>query len=1011
MGLSATGGASGNPVNFTIEGPAELNGATLSFTGPGLVTVTANQAGNTNYDASPPVVRSFNVTAAPATVTLGNLSHVYDGSAKTATATTVPEGLPVLIDYGGPAPVSAGNHPISATVTDPRYSGSANGTLVIAKASQTITFAAISDQLATATVGLSATGGASGNPVVFSATGPAQIDGNNVLSFTGPGSVTVRANQAGGPNHEAAPEVARTFDVEAATATIVLTDLHQVADGTAREVLVTTTPPGLEVTLTYDGNPGAPTTVGEYVVAASLVDARYEGSGGGTLVVDDPSRLVSVVGGTLPTLSALGELVVPSLQVGAYEVTGSHWMTVVAWAEAEAGYDFDSAGNAVSGDHPVTGVNWFDAVKWCNARTEWENALSGKSLAPAYQVGGNVFKAGTPSAPGDVVCDFGAGGYRLPTAVEWEFAARGGSGGSPGLYPGGDSLEALGWYTGNSGGATHPAGGKSPNGLDLYDLAGNAAEWTWDAPSGAPAQRLLRGGAWSSPSAACELAALSGESPSLGLDRSGFRLARSVSLAFAAALDGPGLEWETGGAGNWFAQTATAQDGVDAAESAALSQGQASWLETQVEGPGNLRFRVKTQGAEGQDVLTLLIDGNGLLSRSGAVDWEAHFVEIETGVHTLRWNFARGSDSGMARAWLDTLAFEPASPPAVSTLTAASVTGTGATLGGEVSSDGGREVTVRGVVYAATPLPTLENGTDLPAAAGGIGSFTVNASGLTEGSTYFVRAYATNNLGTTYGNQVVFTSHTNVVFNEGVAGYSRDLLPGDRHRYNFTLSGPRFVSLASSGGAALRSELRNSEGEVLASFEGDADFDLEELLFAGGYILEIYRQDGTGPAQGYVIDFDATVVASTRPDVATGASAAGVSGRNVFTPGSQLATLTSVKAKPVTAFAELANRGNLPDVISARAPGGNSLFNVVYSGSEGNITAGLLAGTYRTGAIESSDEGVLIQVTVSPNKKKLTKKKGKRTKILKKSLSLPITAVSTFDPALQDSASIKVQTK
>jgi hypothetical protein len=64
--------------------------------------------------------------------------------------------------------------------------------------------------------------------------------------------------------------------------------------------------------------------------------------------------------------------------------------------------------------------------------------------------------------------------YRIPTAAEWEYAAR--SGGKKETYAGGENLDDLGWYKENSGGRTHQVGQKNPNGLGLYDMSGNAWE-------------------------------------------------------------------------------------------------------------------------------------------------------------------------------------------------------------------------------------------------------------------------------------------------------------------------------------------------------------------------------------------------------------------------------------------------------------------------------------------------------------------------------------------------------
>lgn len=86
---------------------------------------------------------------------------------------------------------------------------------------QTIHFPPIPDQLAPNTVNLSATGGGSGQPVVFAvAEGPATIDGS-VLRFTGAGQVGITASQAGDANHLPALDVTRTFHVTKAPQTIL----------------------------------------------------------------------------------------------------------------------------------------------------------------------------------------------------------------------------------------------------------------------------------------------------------------------------------------------------------------------------------------------------------------------------------------------------------------------------------------------------------------------------------------------------------------------------------------------------------------------------------------------------------------------------------------------------------------------------------------------------------------------------------------------------------------------
>ena len=88
----------------------------------------------THYAAAPPYTTE-------AIVTLGGLSATFDGSAKNITVTTLPPGLTAAVTYNGgsTAPTGAGTYAVSATVTQAGYTGSASGTLVIEKATATVT--------------------------------------------------------------------------------------------------------------------------------------------------------------------------------------------------------------------------------------------------------------------------------------------------------------------------------------------------------------------------------------------------------------------------------------------------------------------------------------------------------------------------------------------------------------------------------------------------------------------------------------------------------------------------------------------------------------------------------------------------------------------------------------------------------------------------------------------------------------------------------------------------------
>ncbi len=86
------------------------------------------------------------------------------------------------------------------------------------------------------------------------------------------------------------------------------------------------------------------------------------------------------------------------------------------------------------------------------------------------------------------------------------------------------------------------------------------------------------------------------------------------------------------------------------------------------------------------------------------------------------------------------------------------ITESSAVSGGYVSDDYGNEVTARGVCWSKKPNPTIKDGHTLDDS--GTGTFVSTATGLAPGTTYYLRAYATNSGGTTYGLQVTFTTNT-----------------------------------------------------------------------------------------------------------------------------------------------------------------------------------------------------------------------------------------------------------
>lgn len=101
--------------------------------------------------------------------------------------------------------------------------------------------------------------------------------------------------------------------------------------------------------------------------------------------------------------------------------------------------------------------------------------------------------------------------------------------------------------------------------------------------------------------------------------------------------------------------------------------------------------------------------------------------------------------------------------PSVTTSSATNISYTSATIDGTVTSDGGTNVTERGVVYSTMQNPTTANSKVV--GGSGLGSFSCSLSNLQDGTTYYVRAFARNSKGTAYGNQIVFATNKKPIEN------------------------------------------------------------------------------------------------------------------------------------------------------------------------------------------------------------------------------------------------------
>jgi sugar lactone lactonase YvrE len=238
IALAATSSA-GLPVSYTATGSAIVTGSVatgwkLTIVSAGAGSVTASQAGNSQYAAATPATQAFSVKQATLTITATNISQSF--------GTALPSPLPYTIsglvgtDTTGGAPTLTTAYtqtsavgvtfPITVTqgtlaILPPALPGNYTinlvaGTLTVTSATNTIAFPTIPNTTYGSSVALAAKA-SSGLPVTYTVvSGPAIVNGS-ALAITGVGTVTVTANQAGNANVAAATPVTQSFAAIQAT--------------------------------------------------------------------------------------------------------------------------------------------------------------------------------------------------------------------------------------------------------------------------------------------------------------------------------------------------------------------------------------------------------------------------------------------------------------------------------------------------------------------------------------------------------------------------------------------------------------------------------------------------------------------------------------------------------------------------------------------------------------------------------------------------------------------------
>jgi hypothetical protein len=333
------------------------------------------------------------------------------------------------------------------------------------------------------------------------------------------------------------------------------------------------------------------------------------------------------------------------------------------------------------------------------------------------------------------------------------------------------------------------------------------------------------------------------------------------------------------------------------------------------------------------------------------------FVKWNTAPSNGQWLDLLQFDAGLRRAFaiypnFGKVSASTTTAPVCSTASVSAITFTTASVSSTVISDGGASVTERGVCWSTSPNPTIALSTKTSDGTG-IGDFTSNVTGLTANTTYYIRAYATNSAGTSYGNESFFTTQSSNVLatlttNAGAFATATSATSGG----NITADGgagitARGVCWSTTTGPTINLSTKTFDGTGTGTFTST----LTGLTPNATYYIRAYAQNSVGVAYGDEVTFTLTAPVSlatlttTSPVALTEATA--TSGGNITSDGNGNITARGVcwntSPAPTTALSTKTVDGTGTGTFTSNITGlsvGNTYFVRAYAENSAGVAYG-----------------------------------------------------------------------